>query len=109
MLKEAVTFDWDEPVSDAERDRIINLIAAQIAGRGLQSAAIWMLEIHRPLIPIAGHASIALSPFVATLFSGGAIDMQKYTKLMRDPVNIDLLIRQIERKSEDLAVAARIR
>jgi hypothetical protein len=100
-------FDWDEPVSNTDRDTMLARIAEQIKRRGLQTPAIWFLEIHRPLFPLGGQLAIGLSPFLALFFSGGAFDLRKYTKLMSDPQNVGILIRLIDSDAPAGGEAAR--
>ena len=107
MIKEIFAFDWDEPVSRDERSAIMEGLSRQVVGRGLQVPAIWTLEMHRPLMPLLGQCAIALSPLLGTLLAGGACDLQKYTKLMREPGATEELIRMIEAKSEEQQLAAR--
>ena len=94
-------FDWDAPVSDDERDKLLSKMAAQVVRRGLTMPAIWMLEVHRPVMPLAGQAGIVFSPFLGTLFAGGAFDLQKYIKLMQKRENVDRLIALIDQAEED--------
>jgi hypothetical protein len=94
-------FDWDAPVPDDERDRLLEKMADQVVRRGLAMAAIWMLEVHRPIMPLAGQAGIVFSPFLGTLFAGGAFDLQKYIKIMQKRENVDRLINLIDRAEEE--------
>jgi len=89
-------FDWDAPVDDTERDALLAKIASAVRSRGLQTPAIWFLEIHRPLFPLGSQLGIAFSPFLGVFFGGGAFDLQKYTKLMQRPENVEKLIRLID-------------
>src|SRR5690348_4177614 len=93
-------FDWDTPISDDERDRLLAKMATKVVSGGLATPAMWMLEIHRPLMPIAGQIGIVFSPFLGTLFAGGAFDLQKYVKIMQRRDNVDRLIAMIEEKAE---------
>ena len=96
MIENIFAFDWDAPVSDQERDTILGRAASAIRKRGLQTPAIWFLEIHRPLAPLGAQLGIALSPFLGTLLGGGAFDLQKYTKLMQDRANVDRFIKLLD-------------
>ena len=106
MIREIAAFDWDLPVSPEDRKEILTNLATQITRRGLQVPAIWMIEMHRPLMPLMGQIAIALGPALATLFAGGAADLQMYSKLMREPGAAEDLIRMIEIKTEE-QIAAR--
>jgi hypothetical protein len=107
MIREIVAFDWDQPVTPQDRDAILENLASQIVRRGLQVPSLWMLEIHRPLMPLCGQIAIGLGPVLGTFFADGAYDLRKYTKLMREPGTVEELIRTIERKSEEHRLAAR--
>jgi len=109
MLENAFTFDWDAPLSREDESRIIESIASRVAKLGLESAAIWLIEVHRPLLPIMGQGAIAISPGLATFFAGGAHDLQKVTKLLRSREGIDRLVNAIELEAEEHRLAARNR
>jgi acyl-CoA reductase-like NAD-dependent aldehyde dehydrogenase len=96
MIREITSFDWNAPVSPEEREQILRKIAAQVTKRGLQTPALWMLEIHKPLMPLGSQFAVAFSPLLGALMAGGARDLQKITKLMQEPGNVDRLIELIE-------------
>jgi hypothetical protein len=103
-------FDWDAPVPEEERERLLGKMAAEVARRGLETPAIWMLEIHRPVMPVVGQLSIAFSPFLGAFMTGGILELQRYTKLMRRRENIDRLVAMIEdRVAERDRVMPRVR
>jgi hypothetical protein len=89
-------FDWDAPVSDEQRDALLEKIAHEVRLRGLETPVVWFLEIHKPLAPLGGQLAVALSPYIATLLSGGAFDLQRARKVLQDVANIDRLIERIE-------------
>ncbi len=93
------TFEWEAPISDEDRDKILTKIACEIKRRGLETPAILFLESHRPLAPLGGQLAVMFSPFLGIFFAGGAFDLQKYTSLLRDPKNVNLLIKMIETSS----------
>jgi hypothetical protein len=101
------TFDWDERLAAPERDSLLNKMADDIIGRGMQIPAAWIIEIHRPVMNIASQFGITLSPLLASLFPGGPAQMQKYIKLMQDRQNIDRLLILIDEKSGIDQLAAR--
>lgn len=107
MIRDIVAFDWNKPLAQPERDELVEKLAEHIVGRGLQAPAVWMLEIHRPLLPVVGQIGIVFWPIAATLLAGGASDWQKFTQLMREPTAIGELVRRIERKTEEQQLAAR--
>jgi hypothetical protein len=95
-MSNALAFDWDAPISDHERDALLERIATAVRSRGLQTPAVWFLEVHKPLAPLGSQFGIAFSPFLGIFFGGGAFDLQKYTKLMQSTGNVDRLIRLID-------------
>jgi hypothetical protein len=101
------TFDWDAPIDETEKDRLLLRMADVVVGRGLQMPVSWLLEIHRPVMNIASQFSITFSPFIASLFPGGPEEMQKYTKLMQDGKNLDQLLNMIDQKSGEKQLATR--
>jgi hypothetical protein len=108
MFGSAMTFDWDADVSEEETDRLLQKMAESIVGRGMETPALWMLEIHKPLMPILGQFTIMGSPFIATFFAGGAQDLQKYTKLMQRPANVDSLINRIDTLAREVKNGIRL-
>lgn len=109
MFRDIINFDWDASVPREHRDELIEKLADNIVKRGLQTPALWMLEIHKPLMPLGGQLAIAFSPMLGPLFAGGAQDLQTITKLMREPGATDQLISLIQQKSEESEFAARQR
>lgn len=107
MIRDIVAFDWDAPLSAVERASLIDELASNVVARGLQTPVTWMLDIHAPLMPLAGQAAIAFSPALSTLFAGGAADLQKYSRLMREPGSVDELIRSIEQRTQEHKIGTR--
>jgi hypothetical protein len=92
-------FDWDRPLDRAERDTILTKIAESVVKRGMQTPAVWFLEVHKPLAPLGSQLAVALSPFIAVWLADGAFDLQKCFQILRDTKNIDLLVKMIEDRS----------
>jgi len=86
--------DLDEPLTPEERDEMIGELARKVVGRGMESPAILFLEMNKPISFIAGQSLIAASPFLMPLF--GRAGIRKYSQLLSDRENIELLIRRIE-------------
>jgi hypothetical protein len=87
-------FDWDRPLEAAERDELIEKIAAAVTARRMTVPAILLLEGSKPLAFLSSQALVVSSGLLAPLV--GAANMQKLAKLMESRENIELLIRRIE-------------
>lgn len=87
-----VNFDWSEPLSDGERDTLLEKAAAVVRKWRLEVPAVLFLESTAPLGQVAGQGLVAFSPFVAPLLAGGLGSVQKLYALLEDPKNIQRLI-----------------
>lgn len=89
-------FDWDAPLSDEDRDKLLNGTVKAVRKWRLEVPAALFLESSAPLGRIAGQGLVAFSPFVAPALPGGIADVQRLHKLLERPENlrrlIDLLI-----------------
>ena len=85
---------WKEPLTEEERDRLLDKAAHEISKRKLQTPGILFLEMHKPLAFVAGHAAIAFSPFLAPFF--GFETFNNYTQLLSERENIERLILRLE-------------
>jgi len=86
--------EMDEPLSDDERDKLINDLAKKIVDRGMETPAVLFLEMHKPISFLAGQSMIAASPFLVPLF--GQAGVRGYSQLLNEPDNVERLIRRIE-------------
>ena len=87
-------FDWDAELPDERRDELVDKLAEKVIQRGMQTPAILMLEMHKPLSFLAGQSLLLGSGFLAPLF--GPQNVQQYAKLLESRDNIELLIQRIE-------------
>jgi hypothetical protein len=87
-------FDWDADLSDDERDRLIEALVEKVHRYRMESAAIFFLEMHKPLTYVASQSMLLGSGFLAPLF--GPENVQKYSKLFEHRENVERLIRRIE-------------
>jgi len=85
-------FDWDAPLTDEQRDNLLDKIASSIGKWRMEVPAILFLESCGPLSPLTGQGLIAFSPFVAPIMPQGIMDVQKLSKLMETPSNIRMLV-----------------
>jgi hypothetical protein len=86
--------DFGQPLTDEERDALIEKIAADIHRRGLETPAILFLEMHKPLSFFASQTLIVTSPLIAPLV--GFDRVRTASNLLESRDNVELLIRRIE-------------
>lgn len=92
---------WDEPLTSDEREKLLDTAAEAVVRRGLETPALFALEMHRPLGFIASQGLILLGPMLGPLL--GMDRMQNASRLLREPGAVDALIRRIEEQSADPA------
>lgn len=85
-------FDWGEPLSDEDRDRILGKIVDVVRKWRLEVPTILFLESNAPLGRLAGQGLVAFSPFVAPLLPSGISDVQRLHKILEEPANVRRLI-----------------
>lgn len=98
-----VNFDWSEPLSDGERDAMLEKAVAVVRKWRLEVPAVLFLESTGPLGHVAGQGLVAFSPFVAPLLAGGLGGVQKLYALLEDPKNIQRLIELLTETETDAA------
>ena len=85
---------WETPLSADERDGLLAPIVESIARRGLQTPALLLLEIHKPLAFVASQGIVAAVPLLGPLI--GLERMQAVGRLLAQPGGLDELINRIE-------------
>ena len=85
---------WKEPLTEEERDLLLDKAAQEIHKRKLETPAILFFEMHKPLAYVAGHAALAFSPFLVPMV--GFDNMNNYSRLFSDSQNIELLLQRLE-------------
>lgn len=90
---------WKEPLSEAQKQELIDALATQIVRRGLSAPAILFLELHKPFAFIGSQAGIVFSPFLAPFFGFDKVDL--YTQLLSERENWDRLVERIEELEEE--------
>ncbi len=98
-----INFDWSEPLSDDERDAMLEKAVAVIRKWRLEVPAVLFLESTGPLGHVAGQGVVAFSPFVAPLLAGGLGGVQKLHALLEDPKNVRRLIELLTETETDAA------
>lgn len=86
--------DWGEPMPHEERDRLLSAAAAAVASRGLQTPAVFALEMHRPFGFLASQGALLFGPLFGPLV--GIDRVHRFARLLAEPGAIDDLIARIE-------------
>ena len=98
------TLDSNVYNNQSERDIIfIRRVADRIHRSGLETPAIFFLELTKRLSLIGSHVMIFFGPIINAF-----INMDGYykaTELFEEPSNVELLIREIEKLEDDLTHA----
>ncbi len=90
-----LSFDWDAPVSDEDRDRLFDKITTAIHKWRLEVPAALFLESSAPLSHIAGQGLVGFLPFVAPWLPDGIHGVQRLQKILEQPQNVRILIDRI--------------
>jgi len=85
-------YEWDAPLSDEDRDRLLDKMAGAVRKWRLEVPAVLFLETSAPLSHIGGQSLIAFSPLIAPLLRGGIGDVQRLSQLLARPENVRRLI-----------------
>lgn len=88
----------EEELQTEERSRLIDNLARRIVRRRLETPAIMFLEMHKPVAFLASQCVLMASPLLAPLL--GRWEIEKYSRLLNSPENVELLIHRIEDLSE---------
>ncbi len=86
--------DLTTPLTDAERDSLVDSIARAIVDRRLETPAVFFLEAHKPLSFVASQTMAVAVPLLGPLL--GAQRMADLSKLLKDRENVELLLARIE-------------
>lgn len=89
--------DINTPLTDTQRDAIIDSISQKIIGRRLEAPAVLFLEMHKPLSFLASQSLLVAMPFIGHLL--GPDKISDLSKLLKDRNNVERLISRIEELS----------
>lgn len=78
----------------ARREQRIERLTGWIAARGLESPAILLLELSKPLALLSSHALLVLHPVL-----GGALD--EWADLLEDPTAMDQIVERLESRDAE--------
>lgn len=93
----------EENLTPEEREKAIDAIVRRIRRYGLETPAIFFLEMHRPLAGFAGLASHAVTPLFGA-FMGMELT-EKYAALIGDRTAIDEIVSRLDSLREGPAEA----
>ena len=85
--------DYDD-LTDEQVNGAIEDIARHIVRRRLETPAILLLEMHKPVSFIASQALVVGTPFLGPLL--GVDRLAHYGSILRDRANLDRLIQRID-------------
>ncbi len=85
-------YEWDAPLPDEDRDRLLDRMAAVVRKWRLEVPAVLFLESCAPLSYIGGQSLVAFSPLIAPILRGGLNDVQRLSQLLANPENVRRLI-----------------
>lgn len=83
-----------EPLTPEERDRALGEIVARVRRYGLETPALFFLEMHRPLAGLVGLASFAATPLFGAFL--GLDRVEKYAAMISDPDALDDLASRLD-------------
>ena len=85
--------DYDD-LTDEQVNGAIEDIARHIVRRRLETPAILLLEMHKPVSFIASQALVVGTPFLGPIV--GVDRLARYGSILHDRANLDRLIRRID-------------
>ena len=100
-------YEWDAPLSDEDRDRLLDKMAGAVRKWRLEVPVVLFLETSAPLSHIGGQSLIAFSPLIAPLLRGGISDVQRLSQLLARSENVRRLIDILSEGSSEESHAAR--
>ena len=89
---------WSKELTEEERNELVRKAAHEIKKRKMETPAVLMLEMHKPLSYLASQAAIVFSPFLVPLV--GFDNVNDYSRLLSNRDNIERLLEELERQTE---------
>ncbi|MBN2448513.1 MAG: hypothetical protein JXO22_17430 [Phycisphaerae bacterium] len=80
-------------LTDERREELVGRWARKIVDRGIATAAIFLLEAHKPLGGISAQATIAFQPIIGAF---ATFNVHELAAFMREPDNVERLVLRIE-------------
>lgn len=92
--------DFFEEQLDADKAaKIIDEIACKVCDKGMETAAVLFLEMHKPLAFFAGQSLMVATPILAPIF--GINSVNKYSQIFGSRIYVEQLIKRIETISDE--------
>lgn len=85
-------------LSAARRDELIERWAQAVVRRGLATAAVFLLEAHKPVAGLGSHTLLAFQPLLVAFL---AWNPEEVAAFMYESGNVERLIRRIEVLEEE--------
>jgi len=85
------------PPPDGGRS-VVETLIAWVRRKNLQVPAAMLLEMHRPLVPLAWSAAVLAGPFLAPLFGA---DYYRRIEALRDPSLLDRVLERLKAPRDD--------
>jgi hypothetical protein len=85
---------WLEKLDPSEEQEVIEAVCAPISKRSLETPAILVLEMHKPIAGVTGNAAVAFAPFIGPVV--GVDTMSKFSRLLKDRDAYERLIQRLE-------------
>lgn len=89
---------WSTELTEEETDRLLKKAASEVKRRKLESPAILMAEMHKPLAGIGSQAAVMLSPILVPFF--GFENVDDYSRLFSKRENFERFIRLLEQDAQ---------
>ncbi|MEQ1821268.1 MAG: hypothetical protein ABL949_02040 [Fimbriimonadaceae bacterium] len=89
---------WETELSETETETLLNKAANEIKRRKMETPAILMFEMHKPLGFVTANAAVAFSPFLVPFL--GFDNVNNYSRLLADRNNIEKLLQKLETPGE---------
>jgi hypothetical protein len=90
---------WKEPLTEEEREQLLDKAASEIMKRKMEMPAVLFLEMHKPLAFIGSQAALAFSPFLIPFM--GFDNLNNYSRLFSDRENLERLMQKLEKHGDD--------
>lgn len=92
-------------MTEEEKIDLIERLATNLVQRGLGSASILFLEMHKPVTFVASQAAIVFSPMLVPFLGFDRVD--QYSQLFQSRENLERLIQRIEELEVERQLAKR--
>lgn len=81
---------WSSELTEAETEDLLKRAADEIRKRGMETPAILLLEMHKPVMNVGAQSAVALSPFLVPFL--GFDNVNNYTRLLSKQENVERLL-----------------